>query len=390
MKKGNAGVVVLIIALFVTIIALCGVVLYYNLEDNNSNVEQNNNENTEINNEQSNNNNTNNEQQTDNNNGNTNTSRKTYSYSIDTNIGEFIISKIGEVYFIGGERYTVNLSNSQGTYGNYSVDGIVGAFKGYKLNVSKIKAVYCVYMGQSKSDRTAILLDYNGNISELVIQENENILNCTLTKNVSGYSNIVSVVPNNTFDGNSAILIDATGKCYNYYGSNNSINVNNKGYMMTAGVGKIVIDNSGEVYYIPGTNWKKENTPNWGEINLNILSTSDIISGNYKATSYDYPQDDEDIFKGYKINVSNVQSAYSVTYGNGHANESIILVHKNGNISELIFDMNDNTNKIDVTLVKNVSGYSNIVSVVPNNTFGGNSAILIGIDGNQFEYFGIK
>jgi len=56
MKKGNAGVVVLIIALFVTIIALCGVVLYYNLEDNNSNVEQNNNENTEVKNEQSNNN----------------------------------------------------------------------------------------------------------------------------------------------------------------------------------------------------------------------------------------------------------------------------------------------------------------------------------------------
>ena len=41
-----------------------------------------------------------------------------------------------------------------------------------------------------------------------------------LEHNIDGYNNIVSVVPQHSFGGNSALLIDKNGKYYNYFGFN--------------------------------------------------------------------------------------------------------------------------------------------------------------------------
>lgn len=161
----------------------------------------------------------------------------------------------------------------------------------------------------------------------------------------------------------------------------------NEGYMMRIDNGYIIVDGSGEVY-LKYERALYTSSPFSTERELNLLSTTDLKYGSYTATPYDYPQDEKDIFEGYKLNVSNVISAYRVEFGNGGNNECVFLVHKDGRISQLIFEINNDTNKVDVELIKNVAGYSNIVSVVPNNTFDGQSAVLIDKAGNQIKYFG--
>lgn len=149
-------------------------------------------------------------------------------------------------------------------------------------------------------------------------------------------------------------------------------------------LGKVYIDKTGNtIYYDPtyiNSNWFS---------NLTVATPNIIHHGNYNPD----PNSVANLsFNGYKLDLSNVQTAYGVRYGNGGANFSIIFVHKNGNISELNLNTtySETANKTTITLIQNVSGYSNIVSVVQNTSIDGSSAILIDANGNLYQYFGIN
>lgn len=94
-------------------------------------------------------------------------------------------------------------------------------------------------------------------------------------------------------------------------------------------------------------------------------------------------------FEGYKLDLENIQGAYSAYFGNGGLSQSILFISAEGKISELtIKALNENAAEIKFT--KNIEKYKNIVSVV--NTVGdsANYAILIDNEGNKYEYFGAE
>lgn len=66
---------------------------------------------------------------------------------------------------------------------------------------------------------------------------------------------------------------------------------------------------------------------------------------------------------------------------------SIIFIDNDGKVNELQFSA-VSQELIEVNLYRNVGEYENIVSVVSTSSYGGNSAILIDKDGNEYEYAG--
>lgn len=146
-------------------------------------------------------------------------------------------------------------------------------------------------------------------------------------------------------------------------------------------LGKVYIDNSGNTVYFDPTNINKDYFPNL------TITTPDSI--HYASYNPDPTNSIANLsFNGYKLDLTNVQTAYGIVYGNGSGNMSIIFVHKNGNISELSF--NNPSDQTSVALTKNVPGCSNIVSVVQHSTSDGHSAILIDTNGKSYHYFGIN
>lgn len=161
--------------------------------------------------------------------------------------------------------------------------------------------------------------------------------------------------------------------------SNNELEaINDTLCIATNDLGEIYIERNGNnVYYEPESN-----------MTLNVVSTNYIHNTTYNPDPSNTMTDLT--FTGYKLDLENVQAAYAVRFGNGGYDYSIIFVHKDGSISEMNFKDSYSSDKINITLTKNIQSISNIVSVVQERSFGGSSAVLIDKDGNWYSYYGIN
>ena len=168
--------------------------------------------------------------------------------------------------------------------------------------------------------------------------------------------------------------------------NNENIVLEKKGHTLDTSVGKFIIDKDGLVYY--------ENYETITYMGVTYeLTTKDLTTLGTKQqyTNYTYQNaptcniEEGCNVEAYKLDLENISSVYEVTFGNGSATIGIIFLTYEGEVHELMFNLAE-TDKIVST--KNVSEYSNIVSVVPNMSFGGHSAILIDKNGNKYEYNG--
>ena len=155
-------------------------------------------------------------------------------------------------------------------------------------------------------------------------------------------------------------------------------------------LGEIVITNLGNVYYVPSDEVLYDG--GWEEVT--IIDDQNIgLRKKYKINGYNESDDGNGNlvpteFNGYKLNITNVQSAYNIYFGTGGESKSVIIVGKDGKISE--FGVYKAVNGFKMVLEHNIDGYNNIVSVVPQHSFGGNSALLIDKNGKYYNYFGFN
>lgn len=373
MKKSQK-LLKLIIALLV-IIVIIAIVILIQQPENNNNIENNNivNE-TENNNQQE---------------------IIKLGQSFSTNIGTYIIDKEGYVYFIPNS----SVSNSKeleefGTYGYYNTKEVyvpnpmpeneeeLGCFYGYKLDLTNIKSGYNF---NTEEKEYVLFTDNNGKLNEISykmveIEENSfeiQLVDIKLTKNVSNYNNIVNIVKTTDEDGEYVKLINKSGNQYAYYGAENSEkNVSEQlSQCFTAkpfGIDmniNVVLSSNGDVY----CNVDSE----YYEIDLSSCG----VAGNYNNILPNTK--DENNFEGYKLNISNITAVYGYEFGNSGLNYSLLLLDKDGNITELV--ILHGTDGIEVKFEK-VTEYSNIVTIVDKLYTGSHGAIVIDKDGNEYYY----
>lgn len=382
-KRGNAGVTLLICLLFVLVIALAVWMVLdktniiqnstYNGTNNGSEINSN-----EIN-------------QNGENTNTTNTKLKTIDDKIcvaTKGWGKIYIEKnSNNVYYDPENVISLNIVSTdtihKATY-NPDPDNTIAdlTFTGYKLDLTNVQAAYSIDGGNYP--QSFFFVHKNGTISVMTFEiVNVGECNVTLTKNIPDISNIVSVM--STWR-RVTMLIDSNHEQHGYL-NNAASSTNDSDYYKTVSamgkiIGDIYIDKTGNnIYYDPtGRDTIFSD--------LNIVST-DAIHSTTSNVSAAYPGQAES-FEGYKLDLTNVESLYGVYNGNGGTDYSIIFVHKDGTISEMNFKSSTSSDRIYVTLTKNIQGISNIVSVVQNCSFSGYSTVLIDKDGNWYSYNGIN
>jgi len=149
--------------------------------------------------------------------------------------------------------------------------------------------------------------------------------------------------------------------------------------MLYSQMGKVYISNSGEVYFNPS-----ERINNEGEIIDMTIYAKRLLGEpkNHNVKSDKFIGGESRTFS-YKLDLQNVRSVSEAYFGNGECNFTLLFVHNNGNVSELSYS-DDYSDRLK--LFKNVSGYSNIVSVVVDQSEGGNGARLYDNCGNGIDY----
>ena len=146
--------------------------------------------------------------------------------------------------------------------------------------------------------------------------------------------------------------------------------------MLFSKIGTVYISENGEVYFNPSDNvtelgMEKDDMVNKTKALLGNSKKYDIKSNKFMEGHYTF---------GYKLDLSSVQSVSEFYFGNGGVNVTLLFIHDNGNVSELSYDEND------LKIYKNVSGYSNIASMVVDQDEGGNGAKLYDKCGNGINY----
>jgi len=138
-------------------------------------------------------------------------------------------------------------------------------------------------------------------------------------------------------------------------------NKNNVIQILDTKFGKLILSKDGYVYYI--------NNQNIEETTLNNIGKKDIY------TVIDYKS-----FEGYKLNINNINSLYEI---NNTDKNNIIMLSKDGKISNLSYDLNNKNIKI----IENDSNYIDIVSVLISSNDTESYAILVDKNGNKYNYF---
>lgn len=161
------------------------------------------------------------------------------------------------------------------------------------------------------------------------------------------------------------------------------------GQVLNSSMGQFVVDKTGFVYYIPNECWKKNNAID--EYKLNFTEESKKNLGQYGTYQLEVDispgNEEKDLVEAYKLDLSNIKSAYEVEFGNSGTMVYIIFIDNTGKVNELQFNV-ISPEQFSVKLYKDIRGYENIVSVVSNSSFGGQSAILIDKFGNEYNYYG--
>ena len=157
-------------------------------------------------------------------------------HTLNSTVGKFIIDKDGLVYYeasstailLGAEYKITNKDLEQfgkkQRYINYTYqaeplcdinkEGCI--VNGYKLDLENISSAYEIYNGNGGTLVNILFLTYDGIIHELSFKLGEEACTIKLTKNVSKYPNIVSIVPTVSFGGHGTMIIDKNGNKYHY------------------------------------------------------------------------------------------------------------------------------------------------------------------------------
>lgn len=153
--------------------------------------------------------------------------------------------------------------------------------------------------------------------------------------------------------------------------------INRLGQSFDTKTGKYIIEKDYSVYYIPKEDFYgikieiPEDIGKYGKYN-----TKDVYSPAPIIDEYDGS------FNGYKLNLSDITSAYLFIFGNYTRNLHILLLDKSGNLSELAIEFTPDG--MSTELNKNVK--SNIETVLYKLYTGGHGAIIIEKNGNE-QYF---
>lgn len=160
------------------------------------------------------------------------------------------------------------------------------------------------------------------------------------------------------------------------------------GHILDSTVGNFIILPNGDVYY------ESDDTIYFSGTEIKISKTTlSVLGTKKKYISKIYQKEPESAtegkgctFEAYKLDLNNISSAYEIYQGNGGFDISIIFLSYDGSVSALNFTQKISTDEIKISLNKNISKYSNIVSVVTNMSYGGHGAMLIDKDGNKYQY----
>ena len=134
--------------------------------------------------------------------------------------------------------------------------------------------------------------------------------------------------------------------------------------------GHIIVTKDGNVYFKLNEKY-------------NLIDNDILIKGQYKIDERILgPEAEDSSFVGYKVNTSNIRSAYSFEVGNGGVSIDVVLITKDNKAQVLKF-----YNSINYDLVvsmENFSELSNIVTAVQEDGFGASGFVLYDINGNQY------
>lgn len=313
--------------------------------------------------------------------------------SFKTETGTYIITKEGDVYLIPAnsalDDNKIELPENIGTYGYYNTKDVyicdpmpeneedLGSFNGYKLNLINIQSGYSFTNKDENMLEYIIFVDTNGNISELKYETTPtNTLDVNLTKNIQNCQNIVTIINTYNENGTCPKLIDAEGNQYLYHNSSNIENVSNLGFTF---MGEILFKASTEnIFVTVDSNGNAYCYSTSSNIDLSTCG----VKGDYSNIDLPYVEN-KNLSDVYKLNISNVTAVYGFNFGNGGTNYSLLLLDKDGNITEI--SIIDDVNGITTTMSKNTE-YTNVVTIVNKLYTGSHGAIVIDKDGNEYYY----
>ena len=147
---------------------------------------------------------------------------------------------------------------------------------------------------------------------------------------------------------------------------NNSIVNNTKDISHYNDYGQIIVTKEGNVLYSP-------------EKGYNLLENDILIKGVYEVDDYLLGPDDN-ILNGYKLNTSNIKSAYSFSVGNGGVTVHVVLLTRDNKV-EIFRIHNSSYNNLEVSFER-LDNLSNIVTAVESDEFGAHGYVFYDSNGN--------
>ena len=147
-------------------------------------------------------------------------------------------------------------------------------------------------------------------------------------------------------------------------GDDGEVTVSKSGEVLEFALGRLVVDSTGEVYYMTGDD-------------TNLGSEKVYTTTVYETQPNSYE------FMGYKLNVVNIKALYVMQLGNGQSDYYVFLIDKSGNVSVIKFNAQDGT--VNVGNETKLTQYKDIVTIVPTSSFEGHSALAIDKDGKLYE-----
>jgi hypothetical protein len=150
--------------------------------------------------------------------------------------------------------------------------------------------------------------------------------------------------------------------------SSNTSNSEKYNYALYTKYGEFIVTKNGDVYC---------NSLDGIDMNNSNIFTKGSVEVNYDLISM---REEDTIFDGYKLNISDVRSIYSYYYGQ-QGDSAIVFIKNDGTIGALYITLDgmDKYVKLDST----IDGFTNIITAVSNSAAGGSSILTIDKDGNM-------
>lgn len=177
--------------------------------------------------------------------------------------------------------------------------------------------------------------------------------------------------PDCSLSGNTTVTEDnandtVTENEINSDETNNSIGNNLKDISHYNDYGQIIVTKDGNVLYKPSERYS-------------LLENNILTKGEYEVDDYLLGPDDN-VLDGYKLNTSNIKSAYSFAVGNGGITVHVVLLTRDNKVQIMKLEEARNNN-IKVSFEK-LDQLSNIVTVVEADEFGGHGYVFYDSNGN--------